>query len=80
SDELGYCGRYRQLRDITWRGSREEACKAYKEGIIEYLALNYVKLLKLDTLSHNDEAFLKERLARLEAEMLATKASLGMES
>lgn len=61
---------------ITWRGSRENACLAYREGIVEYLALNYVKLLGLDKLSHDDEAFLKERLARLEAEIQATKATL----
>ena len=25
---------------VIWRGSREEACKAYREGVIEYLSLN----------------------------------------
>ncbi len=71
----------RQCRElgmqIVWRGSREEACKKYRPGVEEWLKLNYVKLLKLDEPVYNDRLLLENRIAQLEAELHAARASLA---
>lgn len=61
---------------IVWRGSREAAYEAYRPGVEEWLKLNYVRLLKLDTPLYNDESFLKERLSKARDEVWATEQSL----
>ena len=60
---------------VVWRGSRDEACKAYREGIVEYLKLNYVKFLKLDVEPYNDLRELDRKIAQCEAELEALKGS-----
>jgi hypothetical protein len=40
---------------VVWRGSREAACEAYRDGVEEWLKLNYVKLLKLDVKSRTEK-------------------------
>lgn len=64
---------------VVWRGSREEACREYHAGIVEYLKLNYMKFLKLEEIPRDEDAFLKERLAQAEEVVRATKAALGVE-
>jgi hypothetical protein len=68
----------RQCREkgfqIEWRGSREAACEAYREGVEEWLKLNYVKLLKLDV--RDDRAELLKKKAFIEAELAAVNGAL----
>lgn len=70
----------RQCRElgmqIVWEGSREEACAAYKPGVVEWLKLNYVSLLQLDKPLYSDREFLEDRKAALEAEKVRIEEEL----
>ena len=61
--------------EVCWQGSRFEASHQYTVDIFEWIKGNYVTLLKLDSM-YNDRAFLENRIAQLEAELLAVRASL----
>jgi len=63
---------------VVFAGTRYNAIETYKALVRQWIIKNYDTILGLNTVPYNDEAFLKERLARLEVEIQATKAALGV--
>jgi len=63
--------------EVCWQGSRFEASHQYTVDIFEWVRGNYVKLLKLDEPIYCDRVFLENRIAQLEAELEAARASLS---
>ncbi|MFA6728988.1 MAG: hypothetical protein WCS17_12365 [Prevotella sp.] len=61
---------------VIFAGTRFNAIKIYKALIRQWLIKNYVSILGLDKLVYNDRAFLENRVAQLEAELHAARASL----
>lgn len=64
--------------EVCWQGSRFEAAHQYPIDILEWVKGNYIAILGLDDQPYHDKAFLKNRLAALEADMKQTKAALGV--
>lgn len=64
---------------VIFAGTRKNAIEVYKALIRQWLIKNYVSVLGLDKLVYDDAKYLSEKLARLEAEMQATRAALGVE-
>ena len=62
--------------EVCWQGSRFEASHQYTVDIFEWIKGNYVTLLKLDSM-YSDRLFLENRIAQLEAELQAARASLA---
>ena len=61
---------------VIFAGTRYNAIEVYKALIRQWLIKNYVSILGLDVEPYNDRAFLETRIAQLEAELQAARASL----
>jgi len=61
---------------VVWAGTRLMAIKMFKALNRQWLIKNCPTILKLNTEPYNDRAFLENRIAQLEVELQAAKASL----
>jgi hypothetical protein len=63
---------------VVFCGTRKNAIEMYKVLVRQWLIKNYVTVLGLGKKPFDDEEFLKNRLARLEVEMEATRSALNV--
>jgi len=61
---------------VIFADTRYNAIEIYKALIRQWIIKNYVSILKLDKLVYDERLFLENRVAQLEAELQAAKASL----
>ena len=62
---------------VVFCGTRKNAIEMYKVLVRQWLIKNYVTVLGLGKKPFDDEEFLKNRLARLEVEIEATRSALN---